>query len=189
MAKFGKVGIISQSMHLQPPAPQQWSDERCCQGTDIDEDVENLETGVTLSLSPLQFLRSLLGGTGFEVVIHLTDDGLKVAFEQTVSTSDECKSEDGEWQEPGNVAGCGQDGNSQEDITQCHHYEAPCDRPFVVLGTVGDDATHEAEHIDGGEEHGGDETTLAIGEAEFRTQEEREHGVHDIVSEPLSHIA
>ena len=100
VAELGQVSIIDQSMHLQPPAAQQGGDEWSHQGTDVDEDVENLEAGIALSLCPFQTFGALFGCFGFKVVVHLSDDGLQVTLEQAVATGYQGQGKDGEGQQP-----------------------------------------------------------------------------------------
>ena len=188
MTELGQVGIIFQSVGVEPPAAQQRSNERSHQGTDVDENVENLETGITLSLCPLQAFGTLLGGAGFEVVVHLSYDSLQVALEKTITTGNQCQCEDGERQQPRDIVGSGQYGNSQQDIAYCHHHQTPCYRGFVVLGAVGNDTAYQTEHIDSCEEHGCNESALSVGQSELRTQEQCQYGIHDIVAKTLAHI-
>ena len=72
-------------MGLEPPAAQERGYERSDESTDIDEYVEDLEAGVTLSLRFLKSFRTFLRCLGLEIVVQLTDHGLQVSLEQTVA--------------------------------------------------------------------------------------------------------
>lgn len=189
VAEAWQVGVVGQLVHVEPPRAQQWRDERRCQGTHIDEHIEDLESSVALSLCPLQALCALTGGVALKVVVHLSDDGLQVALEQTVAHRDEDEGEDGEREQGGVVLGSGEDGHRQAHITQRHDQETAHDGALVVLGAVGDDTAHEAHYIDCGEEEGGNQAAGLVGQSEFGTEEECQHGVHDVIAEALAHVA
>ena len=167
MAEFGQVGVVSQTVGVKPPAAQHWCNEGSQKCAHINKYVEDLETRVALSLCPLQTVGALLGSIGLEVVVHLSDNGLQVALEQSVATGNECKRKNGEGQQPRHVAGRSQHRNGKQHVARSHDDKAPGDGAFVVLSAVGNDAAHEAQHVDGGEKHGGDESALPVGESEL----------------------
>lgn len=163
-------------MGAEPPAAEQGSDEGCHETADVDEDVEDLETGVAF------------GGV-FGIVVELAHDCLEVAFEQAVAEGYEEEGEAGERQEPGDVVGGGEDGDGEDHVADGHDDEAVDDGPLVVLGFVGDGTAYEAEQVDAGVEERVDKSAGLLGESEFRTEEEDQDGVHDVVAESLAHVA
>ena len=106
-----------QSVDLKPPRAQQRSNERSDKTTNIDEDIENLETRVALSLGNAQCLFTLLGSLRLEVVVHLSYDGLQVALEQTVTEGNEEQCHTRQWQQPRDVSRRSQDGHREDDIS------------------------------------------------------------------------
>ena len=57
------------------------------------------------------------------------------------------------------------------------------------MGFVGDGTAYEAEQVDAGVEERVDKSAGLLGESEFRTEEEDQDGVHDVVAESLAHVA
>ena len=51
VTKAGHISVIDKVMRFQPPFAEERGDERCEETTDVDEDVEDLETGVTTLFS------------------------------------------------------------------------------------------------------------------------------------------
>ena len=89
----------------------------------------------------------MLGGLGLEIVVHLSDDRLKIALEQTVAERDQEESEAGQRQQPRLVLRCREDRNGENHIAQRHNDETFLDGSLVVLRAVGDDTSHKAENV------------------------------------------
>lgn len=176
VAHCGEVSVIAHAVNAEPPAAQHGGHEGGHEATDVDEHVENLEAGVTLG--------SVLG-----VVIELSDDGLEVALEEAVAECDQEQSHASDCEEPAVSGGSGEDGDGEDDVAGGHHQEAGDDGTLIVLSAVSDYAADEAEHVDAGVEEGVYEGALLLGEAEFGTQEQHEHGVHDVIAKALAHVA
>ena len=156
VAECRHVGIVDQCVLGEPPLAKQWSDERSKQTADVDEHVEDLETGVTLVLSYLEGFGTLLGSLCFIFVVHLADDGLQIALEETIAKSDGKEGHTGEDENAPPAAaeiGLTEDWNGESDVAQCHNDQTPLDGAVVVLGAVGDDAAHKAQHIDAEVKH------------------------------------
>ena len=79
-------------MNSEPPASQERGNEGGNETTDVDENVEDLEPGVALTISKTESFLALFGSLGFKVVVHLTHNGLQVTLEKTVTKSDEQQS-------------------------------------------------------------------------------------------------
>ena len=116
MAQGGQVSIVFKSVLTQPPAAEQRGHEGGDEATYVDEHVEDLETAVAFVFGYTEGFVTLFGGLNLKVVIHLSYDGLQVALEQTVTESDKEQGNASEGQEPADVGGGGQDGDSQDDI-------------------------------------------------------------------------
>ena len=127
-------------------------------------------------------------GFGLEVVIHLSDDGLQVALEEAITEGDEQQSEAGQGQQPADVALGGEDGDGEDDVAGGHDDEAGADDGFIVLGAIGNDAAHEAKHIDAAIEDGVDDGTGLVAQSEFGAEEEHQHGIHDVIPEAFAHV-
>ena len=197
VAEGRHVRVVNKVVNLKPPLAQHGSHEGSNHATDVDEHVENLETAVALVLGLGQSSGTFLGGLGLEVVVHLTDESLQVAFEQTVTKSDEEQSRASEDEDaPPATRAVGDDAfsvlaeqrDSHTHITEGHDDQAPLDGAVVVLGAVGDDTANEAQHIDAEVEHRVDDTSGGIGQAELRHDEQQQDGVHDVVAETLTHV-
>ena len=183
VAELGKVGVIQEAVHLEPPLADQRGDERSDEATDVDKHVEDLEAGVALVLGDSEGFGTLLGLFGLEVVVHLSHDGLQVALEQAVAEGDHRQGEACEGQEPARIGGRGGDGNGQEDVSRRHDHETLLDGALVVLGPVSDDAAHQGEDIDGGVEDGIDQTGRCVADAELGGEEQGKDRIHDVVAE------
>ena len=189
VAEFGQVGIVQESVGLQPPLTEERRDERRDETADVDEDIEDLEAGVPLLLGRLQGLGAFLGRFDLIVVVHLADDGLEISLEQAVAEGDQGQGQAGEGKQPCGVGGRGRDGDGQEDVTRRHDDQALLDGALVVLGAVGDDAAHQGEHIDGGVEDGVDQAAGRIAESELGDEEQQQDRIHDVVAEAFAHVA
>lgn len=139
VAKSRKLGIIHQAVLTEPPAAEQGSYEGSHNATKIDKDIENLETGITL--------RSIA-----RIVVQLSDNGLKVAFEKAVAECDEEQRTASKRKKPCLILGSCENGERQYDITDSHDNKTGNDGSFVVLRSVGNDTAYEAKHIDTGVE-------------------------------------
>ena len=111
VAQPGKLGVVRDVVEPEPPLPDDRRNEWGDKTTDIDEYIENLESGIALSLSPFELLGTFLGCLGLEVVVELAHDSLEVALEQTVTESDQEKGDACEGKQPDLVGRCGKDGN------------------------------------------------------------------------------
>ena len=197
MAELRKLGVIGQAVDTEPPLAEQRGHEGGDEAADIDEYVEDLETAVALVLGLGQSGGTFLGSLGLEVVVHLTDESLQVALEQTITKSDEQQGHTSENEDapPFSIAindeAVGilaeqRDGHAH--ITEGHDDQAPLDGAVVVLGAVGDDTANETQHVDAEVEHRVDDTGGGIGQAELRHDEQQQDGVHDVVAETLTHV-
>ena len=189
MAERRQFGVVEQVVSTQPPFPEQGSHEGGYQSTYVYKHVEYLEAGVALPFGYSQCLFALLCRFGLMVVVHLTNDSLQIAFEETVAKSNEEEGQTGERQEPPLIVGSGKYGDSQHHITRGHDNQTGHYGTLVVLRAVGNDTTHQTEDVYAGIEEGIDDTARLIGQAELGTEEEHEHRVHDIISEAFAHIA
>ena len=198
VAEAGHIGIIDQVVGFEPPFAEERGDERGKEAADVDEDVEDLETGVAAILGLSESLGALLGGLSLKLVVQFADDSLEVAFEQTVTEGNEQQGHTGD-DEDGRPASAtvkdstfgrlAEQGDSHHHIADSHNDETPLDGLVVVLGSVGDDTTHQTQHIDAEVEDGVDDAGGAVGQTELGDEEEQQHGVHNIVAEALAHIA
>ena len=156
MAEGGKVGVVLKAILAQPPAAEQGGDKRSNQSANVDEHVENLETAVAFVFGNAEGFFAVFGSFDFEVVVHLSYNGLEVAFEQAVTEGDEEQGYASEGEQPANVAGGGQDGDGQNDIAGCHDEQTGLDSPFVVLSAVGYDTANQTQDVDTHIEYGVD---------------------------------
>ncbi len=173
VAECRKGGVVHEAVLSQPPAAEHRGHKRGHYAA--DEHVEDLESGIAL--------RRIAG-----IVVKLADNSLEVTLEQTVSECDEEERSARQRQQPRLVACSGEDRNGEDHISQCHHYQTPDDGRLVVLCLVGDDTAHKAQYVDSRVEEGINKGAGLFGESEFRTQEEHEHRVHDVVAEPFAHV-
>ena len=111
MAEGRKLRIVHKIVGVQPPLAQKRSDERGDETTDIYEHIEDLKAGITLRLGLGKRLRTFLCRFCLEVIVHLSDDSLKVTFEETVAERDEKQRKAGQRKKPGYVAGGGKHRN------------------------------------------------------------------------------
>ena len=188
VAECGQLCVINHIIGIQPPLTQQRSNERSDQTTDIDKYVENLETRITLALCQSQSLGTLLGSLSLEVVIHLTNDCLQVALEQTVTKCNQEQCEAGQSQQPSGVTISCQDGNRQQHVTACHHDQARLNRTLVILLVVSDITTYQCQQIDTSVEYRIDSTADCLVQTELRAEEQHQHCIHNIVAKTLTHI-
>ena len=141
----------------------------------------------------LECLRTLLGGLSLKLIVHLTYDGLQIAFEQTVTEGNHQQRKAGEDQYRPPVTSAGQiireQRNRQADIAQRHDDQTPLDRLVVVLSAVGDDTAYETQHVDTKIEYGIDDTGNAVRQTEFTNQKQCQYGVHDVVTKALAHVS
>ena len=72
-------------MCLQPPFTKEWSNEWRNETTDINEYIENLETRVTLLFGFCKSFWTFLSSCFLKLIVHLADNCLKIAFEQTIA--------------------------------------------------------------------------------------------------------
>lgn len=79
--------------------------------------------------------------------------------------------------------------DGEHHVAEGHDYEAPDDCGFIVLGLVGDNATHEAEHIYARIEDRVDDCGILAIEAELGAEKQHQHRIHDVVAEALAHVA
>ena len=86
------------------------------------------------------------------------------------------------------IVGSSEDGECKDHISGRHDYETPDDGRFVVLCLVRDKTADEAQHIDACIETGIDDRAGFLFKSEFRTEEQHQYCVHDVVSEPLAHV-
>ena len=175
MAESRQRGVVGKPVFTQPPA----AEHRCHKGgedtADVDEYVEDLEACVTL-------------GCITRIVVKLADYGLEIAFEETVSERDHKQRETCQCQQPCLIVGSSEDGECKDHISGRHDYETPDDGRFVVLCLVRDKTADEAQHIDACIETGIDDRAGFLFKSEFRTEEQHQYCVHDVVSEPLAHV-
>ena len=188
MAQRRKVSIISQVMNLQPPFPQQRSDERRNQTTDIDEYIKYLETGVTTASGNLQSFRALFCGFFLEIVIHLTDNRLQITFEQTVTESNQEQGKTCQRKQPTDVGFCRQYRNRKDNVSQRHHYQSGHDSSLIVLCFVGDDTPNQAQYIDTAIKYRIDNGAGFIAQTEFGAEEQYQHGIHDVIAKTFAHV-
>ena len=190
MAEGGQVAIVGHAVAAQPPLAQRRSHEGSQHTADIDEHVEDLESRITLALSQGQSLGALLGGLGFEVVVHLAHNGLQVALEEAVAAGNDQQGGAGDDQHRrhrhavGAVAGR----NRQHHIADGHGDQAGDDGALVVLQLVGDDTAGQSHHVDAEIEDGVDDGRHIVADAKLRAEEEQQYGIHNIVAEALAHI-
>ena len=111
MAEGRKLRVVHKIVGVQPPLTQKWSDERGDETTDIYEHIKNLEAGITLRLGLGKCLGAFLCRFCLKVVVHLSDDSLKVTFEETVAKRNEKQRKAGQRKKPGYVAGSGKHRN------------------------------------------------------------------------------
>ncbi len=170
VAEAGEVGVIGVALHLDEGVAHPYGYEGGDAAADVDEHVEDLEARVALVAV-------------FGVVIELSDDGLQVSFEESVSESD--------YQEraQGDPLGGDEGGNCQEGVAQAHDHKAGDDGALVVLGLVGDHTADEGEDVDGAVECGVERAGLASVEVELRHEEQRQDGHHDVEAEAFAHVA
>ena len=197
MAQSRHVGIVDKAAAAEPPLAEHRGDERGDHAADVDEHIEDLETGVTLVLGDLQSLGALLGFLGFKLVVEFTDQGLQVAFEQTVTEGDTEQGDAGEDQDapPAAVAvghhaaHLAEERNGQGHVTGRHDEQTDLDGAVVVLRPVGDQTAHQGQDVNAEIEERVDQAGRSVGQTELRDQEEQQHGIHDVVAEALTHIA
>ena len=137
MAESGELGIIGKIVDAEPPGTEHGSHERSYNATDVDEHVENLESGVAF-------------GSPARIVVELAHDGLEVALEQTVAERDEEERAACEGEQPGGVFGCGENRHCKHYVAKGHYYQTADDGAFVVLCLVGYDTADEAQNVDSG---------------------------------------
>ena len=87
MTEGGEVGIVFETILSEPPAAEQGGNKRSNKSAYINEHVENLETTVALPLGHTERFGTFFCSFGLEVVVHLTDNGLKVTFEEAITES------------------------------------------------------------------------------------------------------
>ena len=176
-------------METEPPLADQRGHERGDETADIDEDVEDLEAGIALSLGPFELLGAFLGRVGLEIVIELADDGLEIPLEKAVAEGDQEERQAGQGQEPDFVLRGREDRDGEEHIAEGHDDETALDRPLVVGGPVRDDTADQGEDVDAAVEEGIDESRLGIGQTELGAEEKGQDRIHDVVAETLAHVA
>ena len=150
MAESRKLGVVGEIVYSEPPLAEKRSHERSYKTSDVDEYVEYLETGVSLVFCGGEGFFSFFCGFSLEVVVHLADDSLQVALEQSVT---ECYEEQGNachHEQPGVVGRSGQHRYREGYIAQGHYDETALYGALVVRGPVSDYTAHEAEHVDAG---------------------------------------
>ena len=104
MAKCRELCVVDHSVSLEPPAAEERCYERSDETSDINEYIEDLETGVTLVLGFCECLRAYLCSISLEVIVHLTNDCLKVALEKSVTECDKEEGYAGHRKKPADVA-------------------------------------------------------------------------------------
>ena len=189
VAQARQVRIVHQVLGLQEPVADDGGHERRDHAADVDEHIENLEAVVPLFLGVGQGLGTLLGRLGLEIVIQLAHDGLKVSFEETVTAGDEQQGQHGEEEHPGLGTVGTEHRDGQEAIADGHHDDARDDGLLVVLRAVRDDAARQGEDVDQEIEHAEDQCRPLVGDTELGADEQHQHGIHDVVAEPLAHVA
>ena len=170
VAEAGEVGVVGVALHLDEGVAHPYGDEGGDAAADVDEHVENLETGVALVAV-------------FGVVIELAHDCLEVSFEESVTERDHKQ------RAQGNPLGGDEGGNCQEGVAQTHYDESGDDGALVVLGLVGNHASHEGEDVDGAVECRVEGTGLTSVEVELRHEEQRQDGHHNVEAEAFAHVA
>ncbi len=176
MAHGGERRVVHHAVDIKPPRAQHGSHEGGDETADVDEHIENLEARIAL--------RCVAG-----IVVQLTHDSLKVAFEKTVAEGYEEERHGCHSKKHIGVVACGHHRHGEHNVAEGHDDKTPDDGAFVVLRLVGDGAAHKAEHIDAGVEHGVDQGAFLFREAEFGAQEEHQHCIHDVVAETFAHVA
>ena len=121
MAQFGQTCVVGQVVNPEPPASQERGNEGGNETTDVDENIEDLEPGVALTLSKTESFFALFGSLGFQVVVHLPHNGLQVTLEKPVTKSDEQQRKASEGEQPADVVGCRHDGDRNQDVPQRHN--------------------------------------------------------------------
>ena len=114
---------------------------------------------------------------------------MEVAFEKTVAAGDEQQGEHRQEEDPGLGAVGAEHRDGQQAIANGHHDDTRDDGLLVVLGAVGDDTARQGEDVDEKIEHTEDQRRPLVGDAELGADEQHQHGIHDVVAEPLAHVA
>ena len=131
-----------------------------------------METSVALSLCPFQTFRTFLGSFSLKVIVHLTDNSLKISLEETIATGDEYQGEDCEGKEVAIVLRCGNHRHRQADISERHYDKSALNGPLVVLCLVGNDTANKAHNVDCCKEKSGNEARCLVAHSELTAQEE-----------------
>ena len=176
VAQARHISIIDKVMRLQPPLAEERGDERGEETTNVDKDVENLETRVATFLGLFESLGAFLGGLFLELVVQFADNSLQIAFEQTVTERDEQQSHTSDSQDGGPTSTAVQNGtvsilaeqrDSHHHIADSHDNETPLDGLVVVLCSVSDDTANQTQDIDSEIEYGIDDTGRAVRQAKL----------------------
>ena len=170
-------------MRVEPPVADNRGNEGGNDTANVDEYVENLEASVAFFLGFGQGFRTLLGLFGLEVVVQLTHHSLQVAFEKTVTAGDDDEGNHGENHHPGEAVSA-EDGDGEYAVAHSHDNKARDNGALVVLGAAG-----QGKHIDEEVEYGEHDAGRLVGHTELRVDEQRQHGIHDVVAEALAHVA
>ena len=176
VAEFRKACVVGHIVDSEPPASEQGSYEWSNDTADIDKYVENLKACV-----PLVGI--------FGIIVHLTYYSLKISLEQTVT---ECYKKQGstcERQQPTGVFRGGEDGDRKKRISRCHNHQTGHDGAFIILCSIRDETADKAQHVYQRVKYSIDNTACLIAQTELGAQKEQEYCVHDIIAEPLAHIA
>ena len=80
-------------------------------------------------------------------------------------------------------------GHRQDAVAQSHHDDTPYDGTLVVLRTVGDDTAGQRKHINQEVEDGEHDAGNLVGHTELGADEQRQHGIHNVIAEALTHVA
>ena len=184
VAESGKVGVVSETVYTKPPAAEQGRYERSNQTSNVDEHIENLEAGVTLTLGLSQSFGAYFSCFSLEVVVHLAYDSLQVAFEKAVTEGNHQQGKAGQRQKPVDVACSGED-----DVSASHNQKTRLNGCFVVLCAVGNDTANQAKDVDAAIKSGVDTRSDTVAQSELRAEEQNQDRIHNIVAETLTHIA
>ena len=168
VAQGGQVGVVGEALCAQPPVAYSHGCHRGEHAADVDEHVEDLETGVA------QF-------SVFLVVVELADECLQVALEQSVTECDDHQGAD-----DNGFRADGWDG--QNDVSQGHDQDTGGDGAFVVASAVGDQTSHHGQNIDRCIEERINFSGAFPVDAEFRHKEKGQDRHHGVKSETFAHV-